>query len=71
MIKVICIKDVPGALIKGKIYDAEFIKMITSWKNYTGYRLIDETGWISIKTEEYVIPLTEWREKRINDILND
>ena len=64
MIKVICIKEDTGKLIKGKIYDSE-------WKIYSGFRLINETGWISTYPEEYVIPLAEWRDRQINAILDE
>ncbi len=68
MIKVICIDDsLPRYITLNKIYDAE----ITVVEDVYYYRLIDDIG---DKTNYYAHRfklLSEWREEKMKNILDD
>ena len=71
MTKVICIKNrMPGTFLSynltiGKIYDAEI------FLNTNCYLLIDDGGERCLYDSFYFEPLALYREKRINQILDE
>lgn len=66
IIKVICVKSYHNQFILNKIYDG--VENENGWiiKNQNA-----EKSWIGCLYKDSFIPLAEWRENRINSILED
>lgn len=70
MIKLVCIKDLPGKLIINNFYEGFLSKKCIGGYFYESYRIVDETGkHVYVKTE-YFMSLAEWREQQMKNILD-
>jgi hypothetical protein len=75
MIKLVCVKAILGKLIINNIYSGYHDKICLSGKWHECYRVIDETGWVTSVTIQYLMPYNDWlaleREKQIKSILDE
>ena len=73
--KVICIDDkfFETKIIIGKIYEAMIIRVFMTWPNQTWLLRIDEINFELLYEESdlYFELAATWRDKRIDEILND